>query len=133
EEIVPQFPIFVQKKKERVDLPTFRPRTLGLQPTQIYESISMALLLFLLLSFEPFKRYDGQVMGLMMIGYAAHRYVNEILRSDERPVGFESNVSVFLMAAGVGLIVWLWWRARQAPPAARQARPAAVTAAAGRG
>ena len=91
----------------------------------------MALLLLLLLAFEPFKRYDGQMMGLMMIGYAAHRYVNEILRSDERPVGFESNVSVFLMAAGVGLMVWLWWRARPAPPVVRQAMSAPVKAAAG--
>jgi phosphatidylglycerol:prolipoprotein diacylglycerol transferase len=131
ERIVPQFPIFVEKKGEPVHLPTFQPRTLGLQPTQVYESISMALLLFLLLAFEPFKRHDGQVMGLMMIGYAAHRYVNEILRSDERPVGLESNVSVFLLAAGLGLMVWLWWRARQAPPVVRQAHAAPVKAAAG--
>jgi phosphatidylglycerol:prolipoprotein diacylglycerol transferase len=121
----------VERDGKEVALPTFRPRTLGLHPTQIYESISMALLLFLLLAFEPFKRYDGQIMGIMMVGYAAHRYVNEILRSDERPVGFESNVSVLLMAAGLGLMVWLWWRARQTSSAVRQATPVPVKAAAG--
>ena len=87
---------------------TFRPRTLPLLPTQLYESISMALLLFLLLAFEPFKHRDGQVMALMMIGYGLHRYVNEILRSDQRPVGFESNTSILLFVGGIAMMILLW-------------------------
>ena len=87
---------------------TFRPRTLPLLPTQLYESISMALLLFLLFAFEPFKRRDGQVMALMMIGYGLHRYVNEILRSDQRPIGFESNTSILLFVAGIAMMILLW-------------------------
>jgi phosphatidylglycerol---prolipoprotein diacylglyceryl transferase len=121
----------VERDGKDIKLPVFRPRTLGLHPTQVYESISMALLLFLLLAFEPFKRHDGQVMGLMMMGYAAHRYVNEILRSDERPVGLESNVSVLLMVAGLGLMVWLWWRAGRDQSPQKRTAPAPVKAAAG--
>src|SRR5262249_27073479 len=40
-------------------LPPFSPESLGLHPTQLYETISMVLLLFLLLSYYPFKKRDG--------------------------------------------------------------------------
>jgi prolipoprotein diacylglyceryltransferase len=109
------------------DLPTFTPRTLGLYPTQLYESISMVLLLLLLLAYEPFRRRDGQVMALMMIGYAVHRYLNEILRDDPRPVGPERYTSVFLFAAGLALWLWLQFK-----PASKQAEaPSPKPAAAG--
>src|SRR5207302_1368114 len=85
---------------------TFWPWTLGLQPTQLYESVSMFLLFLLLTAYYPFRRHDGQVMALMMVCYAAHRYVNELLRADERPEGFEKWSSVVLFAAGAAL--WLW-------------------------
>jgi phosphatidylglycerol---prolipoprotein diacylglyceryl transferase len=85
---------------------TLQPWTLGLHPTQLYESVSMILLFLLLTAYYPFRRHDGQVMALMMICYAAHRYLNELLRADERPEGFESWTSVILLVAGVAL--WLW-------------------------
>ncbi len=69
---------------------TYRPWTLRLLPTQLYETVSMFLLFWVLMFYYPFRRHDGQVMAILMIGYAAHRYVNELLRADERPVGFES-------------------------------------------
>jgi phosphatidylglycerol:prolipoprotein diacylglycerol transferase len=93
----------------------FRPRTLPLLPTQIYESISMGLLLLLLFAFEPFKRRDGQVMALMMIGYGVHRYFNELLRSDQRPEGFEKYTSIVLAAAGLAMMLWLWLAPGPAP------------------
>jgi phosphatidylglycerol:prolipoprotein diacylglycerol transferase len=103
-----------------VELPPFRPHTLGLYPTQLYESTSMVLLLLVLLAYEPFRRHEGQVMALLMMGYAVHRYLNEMLRDDTRPVGFEWQTSVILFAAGLAL--WLWLQRRpagtaQAPPA----------------
>jgi ABC-type molybdate transport system permease subunit len=42
-------------------LPTFAPTSLGLNPTQIYETISMCLLLFFLLSYFPYKQRDGEL------------------------------------------------------------------------
>src|SRR5262249_55028313 len=48
-----------------VDLPPIYPRTLGLHPTQLYESISMTLLFFLLTAYYPFRRHDGEVMALL--------------------------------------------------------------------
>lgn len=91
---------------EAVELPAFVPWTLRLHPTQVYETVSMALLLLVLFTYEPFKRRDGELMALMMIGYGIHRYVNEMLRSDPRPVGFESYVSLFLVGAGVVIVLW---------------------------
>jgi prolipoprotein diacylglyceryltransferase len=86
---------------------TFTPRTIGLHPTQLYESVSMILLFLLLLAYAPFRTRDGQLMALLMLGYGMHRYLNELLRNDPRPEGFESYGSVILIAGGIGMWVWL--------------------------
>lgn len=84
----------------------FVPRTLGLVPAQLYETISMVLLLGLLLSAEEYLRpKPGQVISLFMIGYAAHRGLNELLRNDPRPVGLEANTSLFML--GMGIVLWV--------------------------
>ena len=86
----------------------------------------MFLLFWVLMFYYPFRRHDGQVMAVLMIGYAAHRYVNELLRADERPEGFESWTSVVLFVAGITL--WLWLARRPAQyryqPAVKAAFPA---------
>jgi phosphatidylglycerol---prolipoprotein diacylglyceryl transferase len=110
---------------------TLWPWTLRLHPTQLYESVSMFLLFLLLTAYYPFRRHDGQVMALMMICYAAHRYINELLRADERPVGFESWTSVILFVAGVALWVWLWRRPAQYRFRAPESAPATAVAADG--
>ena len=91
----------------------FVPRTLGLHPTQLYESISMILLFLLLLAYAPFKTRDGQVMALLMMCYAVHRYVNEKLRSDPRPIEFESMSSIILFASGALMMLYLLLRPAQ--------------------
>ncbi len=58
----------------------FTPRTVPFFPTQLYETVSMLLLTFLLVAFQPFRRHDGQVMVLLMLGYAVHRFLNEAIR-----------------------------------------------------
>src|SRR5262249_26882441 len=83
----------VNRRGKEVGLEPFAPRTLGLHPTQLYETISMVLLFALLLAFEPFKRRDGWVMVLFMVGYAAHRFLNEVLRKDTDPVAFGMTLS----------------------------------------
>ena len=47
---------------QEIDLPPFRPETVGLYPTQFYETVSMLLLIGVLLAFYPFRRHDGQLM-----------------------------------------------------------------------
>jgi phosphatidylglycerol:prolipoprotein diacylglycerol transferase len=92
---------------------TFSPRTIGLHPTQLYEVVSMFLLLLVLMAYYPFRTRDGQVMAVLMVGYGAHRWLNEQLRSDPRPVGFESYTSLFLIAAGIAMGLWLLSRPAQ--------------------
>ncbi len=98
-------------------LASFAPGTIGLHPTQLYESISMALLLFFLLSYAPYKPRDGLLMVIFMFAYAVHRFLNEMLRTDTEPVAFDMtlsqniSVAVFLAALVVGILVWRYGRA----------------------
>jgi phosphatidylglycerol:prolipoprotein diacylglycerol transferase len=108
----PDLRLTVLRAGERIELPAFTPRSLGLYPTQLYESISMGLLLLVLLSFYPLRRHDGQVLTLFMVCYAVHRYLNESLRDDTTPVAFgltlSQNISIGVLAAAVVLEVYLW-------------------------
>src|SRR5206468_12855583 len=96
------------------NLPAFGARTLGLHPTQLYESMSMFLLYVLLVAFHPFRPRVGSVMVLLMLGYAVHRFLNEMLRTDTEPVGFDmtlsQNGSVLVLLAGLAIGAWLWWK-----------------------
>ena len=89
---------------------TFTPRTLGLHPTQLYESISMFLLFVFLTAAYPLRRRDGQIIALLMVCYGLHRYFNELLRNDPRPIGFERYSSVILIVAGIILALLVLWR-----------------------
>jgi phosphatidylglycerol:prolipoprotein diacylglycerol transferase len=107
----------VRREDGTVALPSVVPRTLGLHPTQIYESISMVLLFLLLSAFYPFRRHPGQVMVLFLIGYSLHRFLNEILRNDTDPLGdgltLSQNGSIILVVAAVLLELWLWRTSRK--------------------
>ena len=88
----------------------FTPRTLGLHPTQVYETISMFLLIFFLLSFYPYRAYDGQIFTLFVAIYAIHRFLNESLRNDTDIVGIPAldmtlsqNVSVLMFLFAICL------------------------------
>lgn len=112
----------VQRGDSQVVVGPFAPRTLGLHPTQLYESVAMALVVFLLLAYEPFRRRPGQVMAVLMFCYGLERLLDEMLRADPRPIGFERYASVFLIVAGPVLWVVLQFLPL---PARRVAVPAA--------
>ena len=104
----------------KVPIGPFRPMTIGLHPTQIYETISMVLLMFFLVSYYPFKRHDGSVMVFFMIGYGIHRFLNEMLRTDTDPVAFNmtlsQNLSIIVLAAAVILALAVWRRGPRPAP-----------------
>ncbi len=110
----------VRRGHEEKVLPAFAPWTIGLHPTQIYESISMALVLWLLLAFYPYRRRDGEVMVLFMFCYALHRFLDEILRIDTDPVflnmTLSQNGSILVLIAAVVLLLILWRRPVQYRP-----------------
>lgn len=88
----------------------FTPRTIGLHPTQLYETTSMVLLIFFLLAYYPFRRHDGQVFSLFVAIYAVHRFLNETLRNDTDIVGIpqlrmtiSQNISVLMFLFAIAL------------------------------
>jgi phosphatidylglycerol---prolipoprotein diacylglyceryl transferase len=110
----------VLRAGQRMELSPFEPRSIGLHPTQVYETISMCLLLFFLLSYFPYRRYRGELMVFLMFGYGVHRFLNEMLRTDNDPVAFgltlSQNVSILVLAAGVILAFIVYRR----PPIAEE-------------
>jgi phosphatidylglycerol:prolipoprotein diacylglycerol transferase len=114
---------------KEADIGPFVPRTIGLHPTQIYESISMGILAMLLLAFFPYRRRTGEVMVLFMLCYAVHRFLNEMLRNDTQPVALDmtlsQNVSIIVFVAGVALWIALWLYDKRKPSVA--VTPAAAT------
>ncbi len=117
-----QLTLTVERDHKRIELEPFAPRTLGLHPTQVYESISMALLFLLLTAYYPLRRHPGEVMALLMFCYGVHRILDEQLRADPRQEGLEAYVSLLLIVAGS--VLWIWLRLRPLQPA----RTAAATA-----
>jgi prolipoprotein diacylglyceryltransferase len=88
----------------------FTPRTVTFYPTQLYETISMILLILLLLAFQPFRRHDGQMIVVMMLGYAAHRFLNEAIRIEPTyALGLTLSqwISIVIALAALGLEVFL--------------------------
>jgi prolipoprotein diacylglyceryltransferase len=78
--------------------------------------------MFLLLTaYYPLRRHAGQVIAVLMAGYGVHRYLNELLRDDPRPKGFESYTSVVLVVAGITLWVFLQMRRTSIAHSSRQA------------
>jgi len=102
-------------------IPSFVPRTVGLHPTQLYETASMLLLIVFLLAYYPIRRHDGQVFTLFIACYAVHRFLNEILRNDTPVEGFgmslSQNISVLMLAVAVGMELGLRaWGMRRGKP-----------------
>jgi phosphatidylglycerol---prolipoprotein diacylglyceryl transferase len=100
----------VERDGQEIESPAFTPRTVGLHPTQVYEVISMVLLLFLCLAYYPYRRHDGQVWVLFMAVYAVHRFLNEILRTE--PVEFgrltlSQGISIGVFLGAIALEIYL--------------------------
>lgn len=104
------------------------PRSLPVHPAQVYSAIDAGLLAWVLWSFYPFRRRDGQVMALMLMLHPISRFLLEVIRVDESPVwgtglSISQNLSIALFTVGVGL--WLWVQ-KKSP--ARLAFPLAAAA-----
>jgi phosphatidylglycerol:prolipoprotein diacylglycerol transferase len=91
-------------------LPPAATSSLSVHPTQLYAAVSGFLILAFLLVFFPFRRRDGEVMGLLMILYPLTRWPMESLRGDEPAIflsmTLSQNISLALLVAG--LCTWAW-------------------------
>lgn len=87
----------------------FTPKTVPFFPTQLYETVSMLLLIGVMLTFQPLRTRDGQVMVVLMLGYGLHRFLNEAIRIEPTyAFGLTASqwISVCIVVAGGGL--WLF-------------------------
>jgi len=91
------------------------PRSLPVQPTQIYSSINAMVLCLCLLAYAPFRRRDGELIALLLTVYPITRFLLEIIRTDEKAVfntrlSISQNVSLLLLlgAAGLWFYVLRW-------------------------
>ncbi|MBL9164102.1 MAG: prolipoprotein diacylglyceryl transferase [Planctomycetaceae bacterium] len=88
------------------------PRSRPVHPAQIYSTITASLLAWVLWSYYPFRRRDGEVTALMITLYPIARFLEESIRVDESPVfgtglSISQNVSILLLLAAAGMWVWL--------------------------
>jgi len=88
------------------------PRSRPVHPAQIYSAITASLLAWVLWSFYPFRRRDGEVTALMITLYPVARFFEESIRVDEPAVfgtglSISQNVSILLLLAAVGMWAWL--------------------------
>jgi len=100
----------VERNGSEIELPAFTPLGIGLHPTQIYETISMVLIFFVVVAYYPFRRHDGQVWVLFMILYAVHRFLNEILRTEPvegLKMTLSQNISVGVLLTALALEIYL--------------------------
>lgn len=56
--------------------------TLGLHPTQLYESVGQLIMFGLLLTARRARRFHGQIFGMWLMGYAVLRTSVELFRGD---------------------------------------------------
>jgi phosphatidylglycerol:prolipoprotein diacylglycerol transferase len=86
-------------------------------------------------SYYPFKTHDGSVMVFFMVGYAVHRFLNEMLRTDTEPVAFNMTLSqnisilVVIAAAVLALAVRRHGANSPAPPLPPPSLPTSSTTA----
>lgn len=98
--------------------PELPPQSLKVQPTQIYSAVNAALLCWLLWSYYPWRKSDGQVVALMLTDYPIARFLLEVIRVDESPVfgtglSISQNLSVIILVGAICL--WVFTLRRGAP------------------
>jgi phosphatidylglycerol:prolipoprotein diacylglycerol transferase len=96
------------------------PRSLPVHPAQFYDTINCLLLCLLLMAYDPFRRRDGELLGLIFLVYPITRFLIEILRTDEPPIWgtgmtIAQNVSLLMLVVAVGIWGYLFTRPRKSP------------------
>lgn len=86
--------------------------SLPVHPAQLYSAITAALIGWVLWSYYPLRRRDGQVIGLMLALYPVSRFLEEMIRTDEPAVfgtglSISQNISLAVFVAGIGLLYYL--------------------------
>jgi phosphatidylglycerol:prolipoprotein diacylglycerol transferase len=104
-----------------------------LHPTQLYSSITAAILFFLTNAYFYYRPRNGAVIALSAFTYAITRFTIEFLRDDEplqfgTPFTISQLISIVMFVFAIGFSIWLSRQPllRTKPPLAKSGRPIAV-------
>jgi len=116
-------PAFNQQRAEGL-IDAAAQMSLGVHPTQLYESLNGLILFGLLMLVRRFRRFSGEMFVAFTMGYAVLRYFVETLRADEQrgnvgPFSTSQFIGICTFSAGLALLAWLWARYRKDPHAMR--------------
>lgn len=92
-------------------------RSLPVQPTQVYSSLSGLFVFLVLLAYTPLRRHDGEVLALLATLYPISRFLLEMVRVDEPGVWFtgltiSQNISLIILLVAAGLWAYVLTRPR---------------------
>ena len=93
-------------------------------PSQLYEFGLEGIALFVLLwLYARRRRPVGAVSGLFLVGYGSFRFLVEYAREPDNFLGVLALgwtmgqwLSLPMIVAGIGLMLWAYWRAGKAEP-----------------
>ena len=93
-----------------------RARSRPVHPAQLYSAIDAGLLCWLVWSFYPLRRRDGQALALLLTAHPITRFLLEIIRTDEPTVfgtglSISQNISIGIFVFAIGL----WWHLSRRP------------------
>jgi phosphatidylglycerol:prolipoprotein diacylglycerol transferase len=91
-----------------VSLSKLPKRSMKIHPAQVYASVSAFLICGLLWFFYPLRRFDGQVIALLLMTYAVSRFIEEAIRVDEQgvfgtPLSISQWISIFTLVGGTAV------------------------------
>lgn len=80
-------------------------------PTFLYESLWNLILLILILIYRKYKKFNGEIASIYMIGYGLGRFFIEGLRTDQlviQGIGVAASqvVSILMVILGIGIIIY---------------------------
>jgi phosphatidylglycerol:prolipoprotein diacylglycerol transferase len=92
------------------------PQSQPVHATQVYLALAGWLLLALTLGYYPRRRRPGEIMAVLMAGYAVTRFIIEFFRADEPAwadgLTISQNVSIAVLAGAI--VLWIWIRRAKA-------------------
>jgi len=97
----PTAPAYMSQVRAGLDVP--EACSLAVHPTQIYASIAATLTAAFLYTYWPRRKYDGQILSLMLIMAGTMRFFEELLRNDE-PALWDA-VPLLTVAMWIGLAI----------------------------
>ena len=104
---------------------TLPPRAKPVQPVQLFSFVSSLALCAVLWTWYPFRRRDGENLGLLMLMYPIARTLEEIIRDDEAgkfgtSLTISQWISLGLLAGALGIWAYVL---RKPPGILRPLRP----------